>query len=133
MSIDFHTEPSVSPNRLFQKELITTAADVVAAKTLNFPHFPSNLSLSAQCGYWRCGAWDNFRCRIEILLQAKIARSCTFSWIYIAICFESIQGANWTQFCAIVPIPPDVISAHLCLTDWSWCWLVCVPPWTSQL
>ena len=40
MSIDFHTEASVSPNRLFQKELIT--ADVVAAKTLNFPHFPSN-------------------------------------------------------------------------------------------
>ena len=72
--------------------------------------------------------------RIEIVIQAKVARSRTFCWIYIAICFECIRGANWTQFPAIVPIPPDVISAHLCLTDWSWCcWLVGEPPWTGQL
>ena len=78
-------------------------------------------------------AWDSFQCSHtnEIVPLAQIARShvSTFCWNFIAICLECIWSVNWRHnswslFSFHLML---YLWAHLCLTDWSWCWAAGVP------
>ena len=94
VSIDFHT-----PGRELEclsASIVPEGGDdrcccrpmmVLPQKTLNFPHFPSHYSiLTLMVGVFAAlclGYRQKRNCAL-----AKVARSHTYCWIYIAICLE---------------------------------------------